>query len=58
MEDYELTIGSIYNYKIKACELAGNNCDKCEAKYECCGRPWCCFNTVIRFIEYANKYKI
>lgn len=58
MEDYELTIGNIENYKIKACELVGNDCSKCEAKYEACDRPWCCFDTTIRFIEYTNKYNI
>ena len=58
MEDYELTIGTIENYKIKACELVENDCSKCEAKYEACGRPWCCFDTTIRFIKYANKYNV
>jgi hypothetical protein len=58
MEDYELTIGSIINYKIKACEFAGNNCSKCEALHECNGKQWCSFDTVNRFIEWYNKYKI
>ena len=56
MEDYELTIGTIWHYKSKACELTGNNCEKCEAMYKCCDKQCCCFNTVIRFIEYVNKY--
>ena len=58
MEYYELTIGSSVYYKNKACELVGNDCSKCEAKYEACGRPWCCFDTTIRFIEYTNKYNV
>lgn len=57
MEDYELTIGTIKHYKDKACELIGNDCTKCEAMYVC-NNQWCCFDTVIRFIEYANKYNI
>ena len=57
MEDCELTIGTIEHYKNKACELVENDCSKCEARYEACGRP-CCFDTTIRFIEYANKYNI
>ena len=56
MKDYELTIGNIENYKIKACELVGNDCSKCEAKYEACGRPWCCFDTTIRFILNEDTY--
>ena len=58
MEDYELTIGTIEHYKNKACELIGNDCTKCEANYVCNNNQWCCFDTVIRFIEYANKYNI
>lgn len=58
MEDYELTIANIAYYKNKACGLIGNNCDKCEATYKACDQQWCCFDTVVRFIEYANKYNI
>lgn len=56
MEDYELTIGAIEHDKNKACELIGNNCDKCEAMYVRCDKQWCCFDTVIEFIEWDNKY--
>lgn len=58
MEDYELTIETIKHYKNKACELVKHSCGKCEAMYEFCGRPWCSFDTTVRFIEYANKYNI
>ena len=58
MEDYGLTIGSIEYYKNKACVMVQGNCDKCEAAYKQCDKKWCCFDTVIRFIEYANKYDI
>lgn len=58
MEDYKLTIGSIIDYKSKACKLAGNNCNRCEALHECNGKQWCSFDTVNRFIEWYNKYKI
>ena len=58
MEDYEITIRTIEYYKNKACELVDSDCSKCEARYEACGEPWCCFDTTIRFIEYANKYQI
>ena len=56
MEDYELTIGTIEHYKSKACELVKDNCNKCEAMYRCKNEYWCCFDTVIRFIEWDNKY--
>ena len=56
MEDYELTIGTIDYYKDRACEVAGNKCDKCEAAQEYNGKLWCAFDTVNRFIEWDNKY--
>lgn len=58
MKDYELTIGTIEHYKNKACELAKNDCSKCEALHECNGKQWCSFDTVNRFIEYANKHRL
>lgn len=58
MEDYELTIATIEHYKNKACELVSDRCDRCEALHECNNSHWCSFDTVIRFIEYANKYNI
>lgn len=58
MEDYELTIGTIEQYKSKACELIDGNCDKCQAMYMCNDKKWCCFDTVNFFIEWANKYKV
>lgn len=57
MEDYELTINSIEYYKNKACEIVKNNCDRCEALHECNGKQWCAFDTVVRFIEWHNKYR-
>lgn len=56
MEDYELTIGTIEYYKDKACKIAENKCDKCEAAQEYKGKLWCAFDTVNRFIEWDNKY--
>lgn len=56
MEDYELTIGTIEYYKSKACELVCGNCPKCEAMHEYNGKYYCQFDTVIRFIEWDNKY--
>lgn len=56
MEDYELTIGTIEYYKDKACKVAANKCDKCEAAQEHNGKLWCAFDTVNRFIEWDNKY--
>lgn len=56
MEDYESILSNILNYKNKACKLIRNNCDKCAAKYEYLGKQWCCFDTVIRFIEWDNRY--
>lgn len=56
MEDYELTIGAIEYYKNKACEVAKNKCDKCEAAQEYNGKLGCAFDTVNRFIEWNNKY--
>jgi hypothetical protein len=56
MEDYELTIGTIEYYKNKACEVICGNCDKCEAMYKYRDNQCCCFDTVIRFIEWDNKY--
>ena len=56
MEDYELTIETIKHYKNKACEIARNNCDNCEAMYVYCDKQWCCFDTVVRFVEWDNKY--
>ena len=57
MEDYKFIIGTIdYYYKDKACAVAGNKCDKCEAAQEYNGKLWCAFDTVNRFIEWDNKY--
>ena len=42
----------------KACELISDRCDRCEALHECNNSHWCSFDTVIRFIEYANKHNI
>ena len=56
MEDYEMTIGTIEYYKDKACEVARNKCDKCEAAQEYNCKLYCAFDTVNRFIEWDNKY--
>lgn len=56
MEDYELTIDAIMDYKNKACKIAKDNCNGCEAMHECNNRHWCSFDTVIRFIEWDNEY--
>lgn len=58
MEDYELTMGAIIDYKIKACKMVKSDCSKCEALHECNGKQWCSFDTVNRFIEYANKHRL
>ena len=51
----KLTTEALKYYKNKACKMAGNVCGKCEALYEHGDGKFCCFDTVIRFIEYANK---
>ena len=56
MEDYELILGSIMHYKIKACGCANNQCEKCEAMYQYNDKQHCQFDTVMRFIEWDNKY--
>ena len=56
MENYKLIIGTIDYYKDKACAVAGNKCDKCEAAQEYNDKLWCAFDTVNRFIEWDNKY--
>ena len=56
MGDYESTIKIIEHYKFKACEVAGNKCDKCEATQEYNRNLYCAFDTVNRFIEWVNKY--
>ena len=58
MEDYKSIIEIIEHYKTKACEVAGKECDKCEAAQEYNSKLYCAFDTVNRFIECANKYHI
>ena len=58
VEDYIYTIDTIESYKNKACEFINGNCEKCEARQEYNGKYYCCFDTTIRFIEYANNYLI
>lgn len=55
MEDYNYTIDTIQVYKNKACEIAKNNCEKCEARQEFNDNYYCCFDTTIRFIKFANN---
>lgn len=47
----------IMNYKSKACEMVGNNCNKCEGAYKYNNKTICVFDTVNRFIEWYDKYK-
>ena len=54
MEDYIYIIDAIESYKNKACEIINSNCEKCEARQEYNGDYYCCFNTIIRFIEQVN----
>lgn len=56
MEDYEITVNTIEYYKHKACDCVKGECPKCEAMYEYNGKYYCQFNTVMRFIEWDNKY--
>ena len=56
MEDYELTIATIAHYRDKACECVRSNCARCEAMYQYKDKICCCFDTVIRFIEWSNQY--
>lgn len=56
MEDYEMTIYTIEYYKRRACDCANGECDKCEAMCEYNEKQYCQFDTVIRFIEWDNKY--
>lgn len=58
MEDYELIMGSIEQYKDKACGLVDGDCNKCAARYKHNdeNENWCCFDTVNFFIEWDNKY--
>lgn len=58
MEDYELIMGAIVDYKIKACMMVNSDCGRCEALHECNAKQWCAFDTVNRFIEYVNKNNI
>ncbi len=57
MAEYEDAV-KILHYKNKACSLANHRCEQCEAMYEYGDGKYCCFDTVIRFIEYTNKYNI
>ena len=53
----EATAAAIMNYKSKACEMVGNNCNKCEGAYKYNNKTICVFDTVNRFIEWYDKYK-
>ena len=57
MKDYKLTMKNIKHYKHKACEIVGNNCNKCEGAYEYNNKIFCVFDAVNRFIEWYDKYK-
>lgn len=52
---YNKLITEVANYKKQACKMIGNCCGKCEAMFEHGDGKYCCFDNVIRFIEYANK---
>ena len=51
-------MGTIEQYKYKACGLVDGDCNKCQARYKYNDKNWCCFDTVSFFIEWANKYKV
>ena len=51
-----MTIDTIEYYKSRACDCANGERDKCEAMCEYNGKQYCQFDTVIRFIEWDNKY--
>lgn len=53
----ETSAAVIMNYKSKACEMVGNNCNKCEGAYKYNNKKLCVFDTVNRFIEWYDKYK-
>lgn len=55
---YNKLITEVANYKKQACKMIGNCCSKCEAMYEYGDGKYCCFDNVMRFIKYVNKYKI
>lgn len=55
-KDYKLTIKIIECYKNKACDIARNKCDRCEAAQKYNDELWCAFDTVNRFINWDNKY--
>lgn len=42
----------VQGFKKRACEYAGQKCEKCEAAYEHNDKTYCCFDTVIRFMDY------
>lgn len=56
MEYYKITMEVIKYYKKRACEVIGNNCEKCQAAYEHSGKLWCVFDTVNEFINWDNVY--
>ena len=47
MEDYELTMGTIEQYKFKACGLVDGDCNKCQARYKYNNKNWCCFENTL-----------
>lgn len=58
MENYEMEIKVVENYKCKACELVDGNCEKCQAMYKYNDKKYCCFDTTMLFIKWANKYNV
>ena len=55
-QDWLAAMKDIKHYKHKACEMVGNNCNKCEGAYEYNNKVFCVFDTVNRFIEWDNEY--
>lgn len=51
-------IKTIAEYKTKACDMVNGHCEKCEACYIVNKRPYCCFDTVNRFIEQTQKHVV
>ena len=56
IQEVKRMINTITSYKNKACEIASDDCNECEAMYKHNGKHYCSFDTVIRFIEWYDKY--
>lgn len=52
------TMKAIAEYKAQACAMINEDCEKCEACYIINKHPYCCFDTVNRFIEQAQSHPV